>query len=208
MTSVRKGLPRPVMRSSRSCLDDAMGSIRSCVIRKRLLVLAMLACITPGTYAYAKDSIETTGNALAYILPAAAGGLTLAYQDEKGTLQFAESTALALGSTNALKYAISEERHNHRDRHSFPSGHAAISFSSAEFLLMRYGWEYGGPAYAAATFVAFSRVHAKQHYVHDVVAGAAIGMGSSYLLTEPYKGWHIQTAIDSRSYGVRLSRRW
>ena len=168
----------------------------------------MLLCIANGNFVQARDGIESAGDALAYLLPATAGGLTLVYQDEKGTLQFAESTALALGSTVALKYTISEERPNHHDRHSFPSGHSSASFSSAEFLRMRYGWEYGVPAYAVAAFVAFSRVHAKQHYVHDVLAGAAIGIGSSYLLTEPYKGWHIQTEIDNRSYGVRLSRRW
>ena len=176
--------------------------------RARILVLAILICITSGDFVHARDSIESAGDALAYLLPATAGGLTVVYQDGKGTLQFAESTALALGSTVVLKYTISEERPNHHDHYSFPSGHSSASFSSAEFLRMRYGWEYGVPAYALATFVAFSRVHAKQHHVRDVMAGAAIGIGSSYLLTEPYKGWHIQTEIDNKFHGVMLSRRW
>jgi len=32
-----------------------------------------------------------------------------------------------------------------------PSGHTAISFSPAEFLRKRYGWEWGLPGYAAAS---------------------------------------------------------
>lgn len=168
----------------------------------------MLICISSSSYVQAGDDIEAAGNALAYLLPAFAGSLTLGYKDREGTLQLAESTALALGSTYALKYTIHEERPNHRDHYSFPSGHSSVSFSSAEFLRMRYGWEYGIPAYTVATFVAFSRVHAKQHYWHDVIAGAAIGIGSSYLFTQPYKGWRIQANIAAEFTGVRLSRSW
>jgi hypothetical protein len=168
----------------------------------------MFICIATGNYVQANDGIEVASDGLAYLLPATAGGMTMYYKDGKGTLQLAESTALVLGATYALKYTIREERPNHDDRYSFPSAHTSLSFSSAEFFRIRYGWEYGIPAYAVATFVAFGRVQAKQHYVHDVIAGAAIGIGSSYLFTRPYKGWHIQPAIDTKFYGVRLSRSW
>ncbi|MCG6535873.1 MAG: phosphatase PAP2 family protein [Syntrophales bacterium LBB04] len=178
------------------------------MLRVKILVLAMLICFTSSVYVQANDGIEVAGDVLAGLLPAAAGGLTLGYKDGKGTLQFAESTALALGSTFALKYTIGEERPNHDDHYSFPSAHASVSFSSAEFLRKRYGWEYGIPAYGVATFVAFSRVQAKQHYVHDVIASAAIGIGSSYLFTRPYEGWHIQAEVGTKFYGLRLSRSW
>ena len=72
----------------------------------------------------------------------------------------------------------------------------------------RYGWQYGIPAYAAALFVAYSRVEARQHHTHDVIAGAAIGIGSSYLFTRPYEGWNIQAAADRKYYGMRLSHTW
>ncbi len=168
----------------------------------------MVICITSSIYVHANDGIEVAGDVLAYLLPAAAGGLTLRYKDGEGALQFGKSTALALGSTLALKYTVRELRPNQHDYYSFPSLHSSVSFSSAEFLRMRYGWEYGIPAYAVATFVAFSRVQAKQHYLHDVIAGAALGIGSSYLFTQPYKGWYIQPVIDTTFYGVRLSRSW
>ena len=47
----------------------------------------------------------------------------------------------------------------------------------------RYGWGYGVPAYALASFVGYSRVESRQHYAPDVIAGAAIGILSSCLFT-------------------------
>jgi membrane-associated phospholipid phosphatase len=144
---------------------------------------------------------------LLIILPATAAGLTVGFKDTKGALQFGESAALTLGATYGLKYAIKEERPN-GGSHSFPSGHASISFASAEFMRKRYGWEYGIPAYATALFVAYSRVEARQHHTHDVIAGAAIGIGSSYLFTRAYEGWNIQAEADHKYYGIRLSHIW
>ena len=168
----------------------------------------VLICIGSCDYIHANDGIEVAGDVLAYLLPATAGGMTLVHKDGKGALQLGASTALALGSTFALKYTVREERPNHDDHDSFPSAHSSVAFSSAEFIRKRYGWEYGIPAYGVASFVAFSRVQAKQHYVHDVVVGAAIGIGSSYLFTTPYKGWYVQPVIDTKFYGLRLSRSW
>lgn len=178
------------------------------IVRARILVPSILICIASSAHVQANNGVEVAGDVFACLLPATAGGLTLGYRDGKGTLQFAESTALALGSTLALKYTIREERPNGDGHHSFPSAHSSVSFSSAEFLRMRYGWEYGIPAYAVATFVAFSRVRAKQHYLRDVIAGAAIGVASSCLFTRPYEGPYIQPDIDSKFYGLRLSHSW
>ena len=72
----------------------------------------------------------------------------------------------------------------------------------------RYGWEYGVPAYALASFVAYSRVEAREHYPHDVIAGAAIGVLSSFIFTRPYHGWSVQAEAGGRYYGFRLNRDW
>ena len=156
---------------------------------------------------HALDGIETTGDVLQYVLPAAAAGLTLAYRDGQGALEFGESAGVTLAATFALKYGINEKRPN-GGHQSFPSGHASISFSSAEFMRKRYGWEYGIPAYTAASFVAYSRVEARQHHPHDVVAGAAIGIASSFIFTRPYAGWQLQAEGDGKYYGLRLNRAW
>jgi len=163
-------------------------------------------CLAAGV-AWAGDSIAEAGDVLQFVLPATAAGLTLGYRDGQGALQFGESAALTLGVTYGLKYTVNERRPN-GDRQSFPSGHTSISFSSAEFMRKRYGWEYGVPAYAAASFVAYSRVEAREHHPHDVVAGAAIGIVSSYIFTKPYKGWHVQADADGKYFGIRLSRAW
>jgi membrane-associated phospholipid phosphatase len=90
---------------------------------------------------------------------------------------------------------------------SFPSGHASVSFSSAEFLRKRYGWGWGLPAYALASFVAYSRVEAGKHYTRDVVAGAALGGACSYLFTDAFVKTEVQAGAGGY-YGVRLSATW
>jgi membrane-associated phospholipid phosphatase len=152
-------------------------------------------------------TIENAGNILQLVLPGAAAGLTLAYRDGQGAFEFGESAGVTLGVTYALKYSINERRPNGGNE-SFPSGHASISFAAAEFMRKRYGWEYGIPAYATATFVAYSRVEARQHHTYDVVGGAAIGIASSFIFTKPYKGWLIEALADGKHYGLKFSRSW
>ena len=177
------------------------------IIRTNILLFVMLSCTAIGVDVQAADGIEIAGDILVVALPATAAGLTLGFRDGQGALELGKSAALMLGVTYGLKFTIDEKRPNGDDQ-SFPSGHASISFASAEFLRNRYGWEYGIPAYVAATFVAFSRAESKRHYTHDVIAGAAIGIGSSYLFTMPCKGWHIQPDVGHSYYGIILSRSW
>ena len=155
----------------------------------------------------ASDAIVSAGNILQYVLPATAGGMTVIYRDWQGTLQFGESFLLTEGVTYGLKYTVNETRPN-GGHQSFPSAHTSVSFCGAEFLRKRYGWEYGIPAYAAASFVAYSRVDAREHYPHDVIAGAAIGIISTYIFTRPYKGWHVQAEAGEGYYGLSFSRKW
>jgi len=167
----------------------------------------MIPAFAAGTAVHAGDSIETIGDVLTVLLPATGAGLTLGFRDGKGAVQFGESAALTLVITYGLKYAVDETRPN-GGSDSFPSGHTSISFSSAEFMRKRYGWEYGVPAYLAATFVAYSRVESREHYTHDVIAGAVIGIVSSHVFTTPFKGLQVQPDIDGRYWGVRLSGNW
>jgi len=155
--------------------------------------------------AKASDAIASAGDILQFALPITAAGLTLACRDGKGAVQFGESAAVTLVVTYGLKYSVNETRPN-GGHQSFPSAHTSISFSAAEFMRKRYGWEYGVPAYALASFVAYSRVESREHYAHDVIAGAAIGIASSYIFTRPYKGWNVQADADGRYWGIRLSR--
>lgn len=175
---------------------------------KRILLIAMLLLSSAAAGpAVAGEALQSAGDAVALILPATAGVSTLFLNDREGTIQLVESTAVALGVTMGLKYTVNERRPNGEDQ-SFPSGHSAISFSASEFIRKRYGWEYGVPAYLAASFVGYSRIESKQHYFHDVAAGAAIGIGSSYLFTSSFKKVAISSEAGPGYYGVRLSGNW
>lgn len=174
------------------------------MFRMKVVLLGVLLCFAINVPVQASDGIEKAGEVLTFLLPATAAGLTVGFKDIDGTLQLAESLAVAVGVTYGLKYTVNETRPNGGD-HSFPSNHASISFASAEFLRKRYGWEYGIPAYVAATFVGFSRVESKQHYTHDVLAGAAIGILSSYFFTQPYKNLQVSLDINHEYYGIILS---
>ena len=181
--------------------------MKPCARSAAPLLAGLLLCLGGCVGARASDHIELAGDLLQYVLPATAGGLTLGYHDGEGALQFGESAAVTLAVTYGLKYTVNEKRPNGGSQ-SFPSGHSSISFSSAEFMRKRYGWEYGVPAYAASSFVAYSRVESGEHHPHDVIAGAAIGIASSYIFTRPYKGWQVQADADGKYFGFRLSRAW
>ncbi len=179
--------------------------MRNFKCRINLFIISFLFCLMFSDTADAKDGIETAGEVFQLVLPATAAGLTLGFHDSEGFWQLSKSGALTLGVTYGMKYALDAQRPNGGD-HSFPSGHTSTSFAAAEFLRGRYGWSYGIPAYVVASFVGYSRVESKQHHTRDVIAGAVIGIGSSYLLTTPYKGWQIQPQVGSAFYGIGLSR--
>jgi len=172
-----------------------------CIVRG-IVFVAVLWCVG---VALAGDDIKTAGDVLQFVLPATALSFTLAHKDKPGAVQLGESLGVTMAVTYALKYSLDTTRPN-GGHYSMPSGHTSISFSSAEFLRKRYGWEYGVPAYAAASFVAYSRVESREHHPADVIAGAGIGIVSSYIFTKPYKGWKVEADVGEKYYGVRLSR--
>ncbi len=94
------------------------------------------------------------------------------------------SAVVAFGGKSLLKGIIKEERPDHSDNKSFPSGHAALAFAIArsvdkEFRRDNIWIPIAG--YAAATAVGIERIASKRHYWHDVLAGAAVGIGSAEL---------------------------
>jgi membrane-associated phospholipid phosphatase len=170
-------------------------------------LVGLLLCFNVCVDARAGDNVQLAGDVLQFVLPATAAGMTLWHWDGEGAIQFGESLAVTLGVTYGLKYAVNERRPNGGGQ-SFPSAHSSVSFSSAEFIRKRYGWEYGIPAYALASFVAYSRVESREHYPHDVIAGAGIGILSSYLFTKPYKGWNASVEGDTKGFLVKLNFRF
>ena len=134
---------------------------------------------------YAQDWFETYGDVGQLAIPGIALGISLLKDDMEGAKQLGYTWGATALTTVALKYSLDTTRPNGK-KHSMPSGHTSASFSGAGFLHMRYGWEYGVPAYLAASAVGWSRVEADAHYWRDVIVGAVIGVGFSYLLTDRY----------------------
>ena len=98
------------------------------------------------------------------------------------------SDALSVGimatAVNGLKYTVQRPRPDGSANNSFPSGHTATAFMSATMLYKEYGWRspwfsIGGYTIAAATGV--SRILNNKHWMTDIAAGAAIGIGSVHL---------------------------
>ena len=145
---------------------------------------------------FGPDRIENTGNILLVALPAAAVGLSLYHEDLTGLFQYGVAALLTEGTTLALKNNVHELRPNGSNYLSFPSGHASTTFTAAEFIRKRYGWGLGIAAYALAAFTGYSRVESREHYFHDVAAGAAIGITSSYVFTKPFHNFQIQPTTD------------
>jgi membrane-associated phospholipid phosphatase len=66
---------------------------------------------------------------------------------------------------------------------AFPSGHTSATFATASVLHARYGWKTGLAAYGAASFVGWSRVRDRKHWLSDVIVGGAIGILSGRAVT-------------------------
>ncbi|MGO2234000.1 PAP2 family protein [Marinomonas sp. UCMA 3892] len=157
---------------------------------------------------HADDSIIRAGDNLQIGIPIVAGVISMMKGDFAGTGEWAEGALWTSVATHTLKLAVDEERPNRNDNNSFPSGHTSAAFQGAAFLQMRYGWEYGLPAYAAAGFVGYSRVHGDYHYWHDVAAGAALAVGIQYVITEmglSARNLVIAPIVSGKQYGLYAS---
>ena len=86
---------------------------------------------------------------------------------------------------------------------SFASGHSALSAAAAVTLAAEWrrqgaqGWKTAGPplVYALASLAAASRVRDRQHWMSDVVTGAAVGMASA-LIVRRWHDMHPRSRID------------
>ncbi len=159
-------------------------------MKNRLALCIAFAALAVPSHAL---SSEKAGKAVAVALPLVAGGITVWKKDWTGTAQLVVSTALTVGTAYGLKQVVKECRpfaepctKHGGGWNSFPSDTAAVAFAPAQFLWQRYGWEYGVPAYAAATFVGWSRVDAQKHHWWDVATSFGISLIYNEFITTRY----------------------
>jgi membrane-associated phospholipid phosphatase len=149
------------------------------------------------------DNTETAGDILGIALPATAFAFTFTHDDPDGRLQFYKSFGSTVAATWLLKHTVHETRPDGSNDESFPSGHAAAAFQAASFIPRRYGvpaW----PGYVLATYTGWTRVEAKKHYTSDVLAGAALGIGSSFLFATR-RDVNVSTALLPDGFEIRIA---
>ena len=112
------------------------------------------------------------------------------------------SMGVAFGGKTALKAMINEERPDHSDNKSFPSGHAAIAFAAARSIDKEFRKEsiwIPIVGYASATALGIERVASDRHHWYDVAAGAAIGYGAAELT------WYLSDKLFGRSSNLAIT---
>jgi membrane-associated phospholipid phosphatase len=140
------------------------------------------------------DAWSRVGTPLVYgpvTLGLIAGGLIAKDREvTKSGLRLAFALALAGVADQGLKAVVGRERPNvsggafdfdpgHLDA-AFPSGHTTLAFAMAASLAddVHPTWAKVG-LYGVATGVAVSRVYQEEHWVSDVLGGAALGIASA-----------------------------
>lgn len=158
--------------------------------------------IDPGHHPPAVD--EVVGNARYFgqvevVVPVTAGIIVAGLVTHKPALlhsglRIGASMVVASLVTGAFKYALGVERPYDTEEpgdfdpgsgnSSMWSGHTAVAFSFATALSQEIHkpWATVG-LYSLATATAVSRVYQGQHWVSDVLVGAAVGIGSAKLAT-------------------------
>lgn len=164
---------------------------------RTLATVPLCATLMYANGAMAGNAMEEIGNYMQVIVPAYAFGMTLNEQDYQGSRQFVSSFIGMEMTVLGLKGVINEPRPNGSNNNSFPSGHTAAAFSGATFIHKRYGIKRAVVPYMMAAFTGYSRIEADMHYLHDVVAGAAIGGLFSWFLASRYQGVCVTAGPDN-----------
>ena len=176
------------------------------MIKNILFLLCLLTTLNVGAQQQHSDDVD---DVLQHVPMAAVIGLRAcgmqSDSDSWPELLATSASAYVLSAAVAygLKHTCNELRPDKSDRRSLPSGHATFAFAGATTLMHEYGrvspWITVG-GYALATLVAADRVCRDRHYAHDVLAGAAIGVGATELTY-----WLKRKVIKNRNIDVGLS---
>lgn len=131
-----------------------------------------------GSHTHADDYVQWLPMALNIGLQL--GGVKSRYSRLDNVLASVTSMVFMYGMGAVMKYSIREPRpYDASVRNSYPSGHTARAFRSAEMVRLRHGNWWGLGGYALAFTVAYLRIHNGKHWVNDVVGGAGLGILSA-----------------------------
>ncbi|MDO7253215.1 phosphatase PAP2 family protein [Helicobacter cappadocius] len=197
---------------------------------KIFLFIFLLVSLISQAQARKRDAFEIYGDIFQF-LPLAAAVYTLTQKDYEGLAQLAIGSGSVLATTFAIKYSfvgisrnhpnwakISQRPDNKDSYEGFPSGHTSFAFSAAGFMQRRYGWQWGVPTTVLATLVGISRITSKRHSVTQVIAGAILGYGVSFLVSSKLDkninidvdvgDQEISRGVYQNTYGLSVSYRF
>ena len=165
---------------------------------KKLKVLFVILLFP--LWSYGQTWVERSTDVLC-LAPSATGLVkAVVEKDRKGIVELGLSSATTIALNYALEATITKDRPDGTGHHSFPSTHTAAAFDGATFLMRRYGWQWGVPAYAVSAYVAWGRVHAQRHDWWDVLGGAVLGAGSALIYTRPFAE-NIDVVVAPATFG-------
>ncbi len=135
-----------------------------------------------------------------------------------GGMRVAATLAATSIVVRGLKHAAGRARpqaergSNHFDpfssHTSMPSGHTAMAFAMASSIAYEIDRRWVTVTlYTVAAGAGWSRLHDDRHWASDVLAGAAIGYGSSYLVRNLRTGANVPT-IALRVTGLAVTWRY
>ena len=175
-------------------------------LKSSFLVAAVVITLLFSQNTFAQDTADTKpqvgttqkiSDVILFALPAVTLGSSFIIGDKEGAWQFTKGLLLTAGITYGLKLGVNRQRPDKSDDNSFPSGHTSVVFHSAGYIHRRFGFKYSIPAYVLAGFTAASRIDSKKHDILDIVAGAALGLGSNLLFTTKYQQEHMELTYSS-----------
>ena len=134
--------------------------------------------------------------------PAYALGMAVMADDWDGSTQLAKSILGAQVASEGIKSLGLERRPSGKDKKSLPSGHAAGAFSGAMYVHKRYGWKPALVPYAMSLVTGWSRVEARAHYWHDVLAGAAISALFTWCFVDKYMPDGLDISADTENVHI------
>lgn len=154
-----------------------------------IVLIALFAAVRADAFPY-----RTSGRAVAYVLPAIAGGVTIYKRDWKGLAQLTVVTGLTYATAYSLKQIVRSCRPYAKPCtpggsgwDSFPSTTSAIGSASSSFMWRRYGWEWGVPMFVASAYPSYALQKSHQNKIWDGVASTAIAFTLNRLLTPRYQ---------------------
>lgn len=158
----------------------------SAVRKLCVIFLCGLFVLPAARQAEAADTIETIGDVIAYGMPVVVMGASWRKGDTDGMWQLGKTWVSSVALSYGLKFLVNSERPN-GDNYAFPSAHTVSAFSTASYVHYRYGIKRAWPAYMAAGFTAWSRIHSDEHNWEDVIGGAVIGHVMARIFTDRYE---------------------